>query len=175
MQGQVFKATLSSVVLSTAAGGTDLFDLATGATSRIAICGFELGLSSTADFADAAAEGVALQLIRGSTAPGTGGAAITPVNAKGHAGRAASSVTATGNNATTIASSANTEVLLASAWNIQQPYRYNPRVDFGGEQIDERDYVTESSRVVLRLPVPPADPLTVNATIWWQELGKFSG
>ena len=91
------------------------------------------------------------------------------MNAKGHTG-AAAAVTVARVNDTTQAGTGTIVTLLASAFNIQAGLLYAPR--YGGEdQVDERITVEAGSRFVVSLDSVPADSLTMNGTITFEELG----
>jgi hypothetical protein len=82
MNGPIFTATFSAIAVSAA---QDVFELITGATSRIEIC--EVFLGQYSDVGDAAAEMLSVQIVRGHTVVGSGGAAVTPANLEPGAGR----------------------------------------------------------------------------------------
>jgi hypothetical protein len=154
----VFSVTFSGVAVSAA---QDLFELVAPADSKIAIREIRIGQYS--DFGDAAAEILGLTVIRGFTTSGSGGSSATPVNRQGHTGVAAATTTAEVNN-TTVAQDGTSVTLLADAWNIQTPYLYIP-------DVDERIVIPVSGRVVIRITAP-ADSLTMNGTVLFEQLGQ---
>ena len=71
----------------------DVFEIVAGPATRVRLR--EIRLGQISDFGDAAAEGLAVELIRGFTTAGAGGASVTPVNLSGHAGAPAAITVAT--------------------------------------------------------------------------------
>jgi hypothetical protein len=154
----VFSATFSAVAVSAA---QDLFEIVAPADSRIAIREIRIGQYS--DFGDAAAEILGLTVIKGFTTSGAAGSTATAVNRQGHTGAAASTSTVEINN-TTLAQDGTGVTVLADAWNIQTPYLYIP-------DVDERIVIPVSGRVVIRITAP-ADSLTMNGTVLFEQLGQ---
>jgi hypothetical protein len=163
MQGPIFSVPF--VAQSVTAAAQDLFELATGANSRIAICGIDVGQYS--DAGDAAAELLGVSIIRGHTTTGDGTAA-TPINFKPWS---RSSTVVSKTIGTTLATGGSPVTAFSSSFNIQAGFLYRPRFD---NHFDERIWVAESSRVVVRITAP-ADAVTASGTIWFQETGLMSG
>lgn len=160
----IFSASFSNIAVTAA---QDLFELATGATSRIAIC--EIDIEQNTEAGDAADEMLAVELIRGYTTTGSAGAPVTPVNYRPWS--RVSPVTVARNN-TGLAANGSPETVRASAFNVRSGWLYRPRWD---GLVDERPYIAASSRFVVRLPAAPADSVSFYGTIIWQELGLFAG
>ena len=92
--GPIFYFPFSATAISSAVtAGYDLFCATAPSNSRVALRAIKLGQHT--EFADAQAELLSLLIMTGSTAPSSGGAPITGVNAKRYSGAAtaASSVT----------------------------------------------------------------------------------
>lgn len=109
------------------------------------------------DFGDAQDEVLTIQLVRGNTTAGTGGATATPV-LTGDKHDAAASFTARTAD-TTAASAGTTDIPYQTGWNVRSvlewifPESDMPRGDAGG------------GRIVLRLGAAPADSLTIGAQL----------
>lgn len=153
----VFVATFTAVAVSAA---QDVFEIVAPADSRIAIREIRLGQYS--DAADAQAEMLSVTIVRGHTTSGSGGSSVTPVPIAGHAGALASTATVEANN-TTIAADGTAVTLCADTFNVMGGWRFYPVPE-------ERPIITNGGRLVVRVTVP-ADSLTMNGTIVFEELG----
>jgi hypothetical protein len=154
----IFTATFSAIAVTAA---QDVFEIVAPADSRLRLREVRLGQYS--DFGDAAAEILSVQILRGHSTTGSGGAAVTPANVEGHAGRRASAATVARNN-TTVASGGSPETVLADAFNIAQGWRYAPAEA-------EMIRLEKAVRLVVRTSAP-ADSLTMNGTLVFEELGQ---
>lgn len=157
----IFSAVVSGVAVSAA---QDVFELVAGAATRVRLRQIRLG--QTSDFGDAAAEGLSVTLIRGFTTAGSGGAAVSPANLAGHASAAQATSTVNRNN-TTLAQDGASAVLHADAWNIAEGWCYSPAPE-------EMPVLEKSQRLVVRIG-GPADEITVNATLVFEEIGEVAG
>ena len=155
----IFTATFSAVAVS---AEQDVFELVAHASTRVAIR--EVRLGQYTDFGDAAAEILSVQIIRGYTTSGSGGAAVTPANISSHSG-AKTAVSTVERNNTTVATAGTAVILVSDVFNVQAGWWYRP-----GD--DERIIVDNSSRVVVRITVP-ADALTMNGTLVFEEVGQM--
>lgn len=151
----MYSCTFVGIAVSAA---QDLFEIATPATSSVAIHGLVLGQSS--DYGDAQAEGLRIQLIRGHTTTGSGGATITPVQLV--PGGAAASSTVKRNN-TTVATGGSPLVCWVDVWNVQAGYQmwWPP---------ESHILVAPSSRIVVT-QTAPADEITMSGTLIYEALG----
>lgn len=165
MQGPVFSAPFLAIASTQE---VDIFDLVAPSSGRVRI--LEVSITQHSEAGDAAAELLPLQYLRGSTAAGTGGTAITPVNHKGVS--RASEATVTVMNATTLASTTSAVRMKAESFNVQAGYLDRPFKD--GLEHDECIHLNAGERFVVRCGAP-ADSVTFNGTIRFQELGKYSG
>jgi hypothetical protein len=154
----IYVASFSAIAVSAA---QDVFELTAHASSRVALR--ELRLGQYSDAGDSEAELLSVLILRGYTTSGSGGAAMTPANISGHSG-APAAVTVVERNNTTGASTGTPAVLLASAWNVQDEYLWLP-------DPDARPIIEVSTRVVVRITAP-ADALTTNGTLVFEEIGK---
>jgi len=157
----IFSAVASGVAVSAA---QDVFELVAGPATRVRMR--EIRLGQTSDFGDAAAEGLSVTLVRGFTTAGSGGASVVPANLAGHASAAAATSTVKRNN-TTLAQDGTGAVLCADAWNIQEGWCYAP-------PRDAMPILEKSQRLVVRINAP-ADEITVNATLVFEEIGEVAG
>lgn len=164
----IFTAQFSGVAITNASGTQDLFELTAAATSRIRILEIEVG--QTSELADAQMEIIPLQLIRGYTTSGSGGASVTPVNLNSYQ-RAA--VTAVERNNTTLATTGTAETIFSLPWHLQAGFIWRPGQDPSGLMENRRYPLIEASqRVVLRMAAAVADDLTgAMGTITFEELG----
>lgn len=151
--GYLYSAAFAAISVSAA---QDLFEIVAGSDVTVELRKIIIGQYS--DFADAEAETLSMQIVRGYTSGGSGGGTITPANLKNPAGRAASS--AVERNNTTQASTSGT-VLIADTWNIAAPWPYEP-------EPSERIIIPPSTRLVLAVTAPN-DALTVNGTMIFEE------
>lgn len=153
-------------------GYTATWDAATGVTTAIDIFEIlpatnkhvildELTIWQTTDFGDAQDEVLQIQVITGYTTSGSGGASATL--GRLHAGNAAPSFTAECRN-TTVATTGTPYILHADGWNVRAPYIWTPLPFW-------RVVATAGNPLYVRLPVAPADSLTMNAMIKVREIG----
>lgn len=155
----IYVASFAAVAVTAA---QDVFELTASADSRVVIREIRLGQYS--DAADAQAEMISIQVIRGYTTSGSGGAAVTPVNLSPVAG-ALAAVSSVERNNTTVAQDGTGVVLLADSFNVMGGFRYYPVPE-------ERIEVGVSQRLVVRITAP-ADSLTLNGTLVFEEVGKM--
>ena len=121
----------------------------------------ELTIWQTSDFKDAEDEILQIQVIIGYTTSGSGGASATV--GRLHAGEAAASFTAECRN-TTLATTGTPYIVHADGWNVRAPYIWTPTPDW-------QPFGTQAAPLYVRLPVAPADSLTMNAMVKLRELG----
>lgn len=136
----------------------DFFEIVAPSTGAIIVHAIEL--SQTTEFGDAQEEQLLIQLKSGQTTSGSGGSAPTPVPLA--FGDSAAGFTAEANNTTK--ASAGTIVTHASwAWNVRGEFLklFTPEM---------RPIVRASRRMTVELGTTPADSITMNGTIWVEEL-----
>ena len=122
----------------------------------------EITLRQTSDFGDANDEVVGIQVIVGYTASGSGGAA--GVIGRLNPGDAAAGFTAECRN-TSLATTGTAYIVHDDGWNIRSPYIWTPA--------DPKltPYGTQAAPLYVRLPVAPADAITMFACIKVREIG----
>lgn len=167
MNGPIYTATFSAISVTAA---QDVFELTTHASSRIEIC--EIFLGQYSDAGDAQAEMLSVQIIRGYTTAGSGGAAVTPGNFEPWS-RAA--LTTVARNNTTVATAGTAVILHSEAFNVQGGWLYKP---LKAERDNERPRIEAAGAtnglLVVRITAP-ADAVTMNGTIKFRELGLVPG
>lgn len=137
----------------------DFFELQPADDKPVEIVG--LFLSQSSDVGDAAEEILRVEIIRGHTTSGSGGATPTEEPLDPNDG-AASFVSETLN--TTIASAGTTSILHAEAFNI----RSGLQVWFPPECCPKATQA--NTTIVVRLMAAPADSLTMSGTLYVREL-----
>lgn len=140
---------------------TDIFELVAAATHIIVVHGIEI--SQTSDTGDAQEELLSILLKRGvGNTSGSGGS--SPTKSKLQTGAATSAATLEANNTTVaVAGGGSLTTLHASAWNVRMPWLWIPTPEM-------RIVLAPSETLIVGAPAP-ADSLTVNATIYWEEIG----
>lgn len=121
----------------------------------------ELTIWQTTDVGDAAEEILQIQVICGYTTSGSGGAAGTI--GRLYSSEAAASFTAECRN-TTLATVGTPYIVHGDGWNVRSPYIWTPLPGW-------EPYGNQGAPLYVRLPVAPADSLTMNAFIKVRELG----
>jgi hypothetical protein len=158
----MFSAAFTAVAVAAA---QDLFEIVAHATSRVKLKEIRIGQYS--DAGDAAAEMLSVQVIRGFTTSGSGGSAVTPRNLEPWSRAAVSVVEA---NNTTVAQDGTGSVLVADSFNVANGWWWKP-------EADEEIYIDNTSpdnRLVVRITAP-ADSLTMNGTVVFEEYGVVPG
>lgn len=161
----IYTATFKAIAVTAA---QDLFELVAPSNSRVRIR--EIIIGQYSDSGDAEAEQLSISLVRGDTVAGSGGSSVTPNNVRGQSGAPTASSTVKRNN-TTIANTSGVDIR-SEVWNVQAPYIYAPDPPRDGED-DERITLALSQRFCVRLNGAPADSITVNATLVFEELGQY--
>lgn len=159
-----FTAAFSAIAVSAA---QDAFEIVAHASSRVAIC--EILLGQYSDAGDAEAELMSIQVIRGFTTAGAGGAAVTPANLSPWSRAAVTTVT---RNNTTLAQDGTGIVMISDAMNVQAGWAYRPQYDPLNLSTDERIWLAPGDRVVIRITAP-VDGVTMNGTVKFEETGKM--
>lgn len=136
----------------------DLFEIVAPSTGAIIVHAIEL--SQTTELGDAAEEQLLVQFKSGQTTSGSGGTAPTPVPIA--FGDAAAGFTAEVNN-TTKASTGTIVTHASWSWNVRCEFvkLFTPEM---------RPVVRASRRMTVELGTTPADSITLNGTIWIEEL-----
>lgn len=151
--GRMYSISFEEVAVTAA---QDLFEVVAAADSVVLL--HALYLSQSSEEADAQAEMLPLLIHRGSTS-GSGGS--TPTPAPMNLGDAAFGGTAEANNTT---QSTEGTFIHADSWNVQIPYQliWTPEM---------RPVISPSGRIIVELQAAPADSVTMNGTLYVEELG----
>lgn len=159
----VFTAAFSAVAVSVA---QDLFEIVAPSNARVRLLEIDIGQYS--DFADAQAEILSLTIHRGHTVSGSGGSTVTPENLNPYS-RAAGAVVEANN--TTVATTSG-KLLWATAWHVQAGFLWRPSEDSPHGLDSYRRFILlkPSERLVIRVTAP-ADEITVNGSILFEEIG----
>lgn len=156
LSGEIYTVQFSAVAVTAA---QDFFTLISGSTKPLIVHGFFLGQHT--EFGDAQDESLQIRVRRGQTSSGSAGSTPTPVpiNPSG----AASTFTAHVND-TTIANGGTIVTLHSDGMMVR-----------GGYQIwftpETRPVVAISSRLTVELVSTPADSITMDGTIYVEEVG----
>ena len=154
--GMLYSAQFNGVAVT---AQQDFFELVAPADAVVVV--HQVHLSQSSDVGDAAEEGLSVLFKRGATTSGSGGSTPTPVPLE--AGFAAAGSTVEANN-TTKASAGTIVTLHAEAWNIRSPFLWLPPPEL-------RIVLSPSQRFTVELGTTPADSLTVNGTLYFEEIG----
>jgi len=149
----IYAATFAAIAVTAA---QDVWEIATPATTRGRLREVRIGQYS--DVGDAAAELISVQIIRGYTTTGSGGASVTPVNLRPWSRAAVCTVK---RNNTTVAQDGTGSVLFSDTFNIASGLWYRPAES-------EMIYLDASQRLVVRITAP-ADELSMNSTLVFEE------
>lgn len=155
--GRVYAVTFEGVAVTAA---QDFFELQPADDKPISIIGILLSQSS--DTGDTAEEILRIQVLRAHTTSGSGGSSATPRPVNSTADSAAGA-TAEINN-TTIANGGTSIPLFSHAFNIRAglEHYFPPECRPGANQGD--------TTIVVRLMAAPADSLTMNGTLYFEEM-----
>lgn len=137
----------------------DLFMIAPIANVPIELISLELG--QTTELADAEEEQLQIEIIRGNTTVGSGGASVTPARRDI---RDSASVATCRRNDTTRATAGSPITLLQTSWNIRSPFLWMP-VPEGRFRCD-----AGQTRITVGLDDAPADSITMYGTLVFQEI-----
>lgn len=149
----IYTATFAAIAVSAA---QDLWELVAPVSTKVALR--EVRVGQYTDFGDAQAELLSIQIIRGYTTTGSGGAAATPNNLAPWSLAAASTVS---RNNTTVAQDGTGAVMLADTFNVASGWWYRPPAQ-------EFILLSPGQRLVVRMTAP-ADSITMSSTIVFEE------
>ena len=158
--GRMYTAVFKAIAVTAA---QDLFEIAAPSDAAVIVHGF--ALNQVTEVGDAAEEMLQVTCNRGvgSVTSGSGGASVTPQPLED--GSPAFGGTVERNNTTIMAVGSGTlEELEAAAWNIRMPFEriYTPEM---------RPVISPSNRWTLELETAPADSVTMEGTVWFEEVG----
>lgn len=139
----------------------DFFELAAPSTAVVVI--HQVVLSQTTEVGDAQEEQLSILLKRGvGSTTGSGGSTPTPV--KLETGYPSAGSTTKANNTTKMTAGTITTIH-SDAWNERNPqWLYLPTPEL-------RPVLSPSERFTVELATTPADSVTVNGTIYFEEIG----
>jgi hypothetical protein len=157
--GPVFTIPITAAALSTV-GAWDLAGITAQSSGRLEVIDISMTIVST-QFSTA--PGLALTLLRGSSAASTG-ASISPAPVKGWPGASTANFTASGPSSTPV-STASAVAVYADAFDGHGRFRYRP------ERREERLILTYSQRLHLRTTTPSI-ACTIYGTLVVQDVGK---
>jgi hypothetical protein len=161
MNGLVYTASIDAISVGTAE--QDLFELTAPADAAVELISIRLGQES--EEGDAAAEMLAIKIVRGegSVTAGSGGTALTPSPL--HKQQPATGTGVDRNNTTKMAvGTGSLVVMVAESWNLQIPYLYQPAPD-------ERIIVSPSDLLTVEMAEVSADALTLSGTLTFRDIG----
>jgi hypothetical protein len=155
ISGRVYMVTIAGVASPAAA--FDLFEFTAAAARTFSLLRLRVAQTSEATTEE---EQLTLAIMRGHTTSGSGGSAATPVAAASPdaaAGFAAETMN------TTLATGGTPVTLMEDAWNTRSglDIAFSP---------DEAPVCVGGERMVVRVPVAPADAVTFRATAWLMEI-----
>jgi hypothetical protein len=156
----LYSAAFNAIAVTAA---QDVFEIVAPVNSQIVI--HEIRLGQYSDFGDAQAEILSVSLLRGHTVSGSGGGTITPANLINPKSGALASTTTVERNNTTQASGGSPVTLIADTFNVAAGWWYYPPAE-------ERIVIDNSQRFVVAITAP-ADSLTMNGTIIFEEIGQI--
>ncbi len=151
--GRMYTAVFNDVAVTAI---QDLFELNAPADAVVVLHSVTIGQSS--DAGDGQAEMLSVQISR---CTGSGSAGSTPTAQKHNVGDAAFGGTVEANNTT---QGATATPIFSEAFNVQAGWFYRPTPE-------ERIILSPSGRIVVELPVAPADALTMSGSITFEEIG----
>lgn len=137
----------------------DLFEIA--ASSSVAVIIHQIIVSQSTDMGDVQEEGLRLIVKRGATTTGSGGSTVTPVPLLSKYPAASSTVKA---NNTTKATSGTIVTAHTEAWIIRSAFVLIPTPEL-------RISLGPSQRLTLELATTPNDSITVDGTLYFEEIG----
>ena len=137
----------------------DLFELTAPAAKAVRLLAVKL--TQTSEVGDAQEENLLILFKRGQTTSGTGGTAPTVVNLHGET---AGTAVVEANN-TTKASVGTIVTFDVDTWYERAPFLWVPP----SELLIPR--ITAGVRMTVELATTPADSITANGAIYWEEIG----
>lgn len=141
----------------------DFFELL--APSDCVVIIHQIQITQSSDMGDANEEGLSVLMKRGVGSVTSGSGGTTPTPAKLQSGFAAAGSTLEANNTTKMATGSGTiTTLWSDVWNIRGPWLYLPTPE-------QRIVLSPSERLTVELGTTPADSITINGVIVFEELG----
>ena len=144
----------------------DLFEILGATDTRYRL--HQLELSQHSEVAGASDEKYLIEIYSATAAatPSSGGTAGAPTR---YLDKGATALCTANYNATQVGGTSTDETLRWSGvWHANESFNYEPATD-------KRIQVGLSGRLTVRMPTVPADALSLNGTIVWEEIGKVPG
>ena len=154
MYGRMYTASVGAVAVSAV---QDLIEVNAPADSVVIIHAIYLG--QTSDVGDAAEEILQVQITRSTGSAGSGGS--TPTARPMQVGDAAFGGSVEMNNTT---QAGTTTVVHEDTFNVRVGWQYLPPPE-------QRIIISPSGTLVLELPVQPADAITMDISVVFEEIG----
>ena len=154
--GRMYTATFSAVAVTAV---QDLFEVVAPADAAVVL--YAVYLSQSSDVGDAAEEMLQVAIKSGATTSGSGGTAPTPPPLS--LGNPAFGGTVEVNN-TTVASAGTIVTHHKESFNSRAGWQYIPTPEM-------RKVLSPSARMTVELLTTPADSLTMDGTIYFEEVG----
>jgi hypothetical protein len=163
--GRPYTGQVSAVTLP-ATNAFDVFELTAPSDACLVIHSIFVGQAGTADYGDAEAEGLTVQLKRASGSFTSGSGGTTPTPAPHSFGDAATGATLEASNTTIAAVGTGAlTVLRSETFNVQAGWYYTPTPE-------ERIVLSPGQALVVSIPVGPADAFSaLAASITFEEQG----
>lgn len=163
----IFTATFSAIAVSAA---QDVFEIVAPSNSRVAIRRILLGQYTLDEETIAESDLVGVQIIRGYTTTGSGGAAV---NAKNIDEYGPDDNCTIARNNDTLATAGSPFILVSEAWNVMGGYvwptTFPPSILYPNKT--GLIIIKPSTRLVVRIIAPKAS-MTMNGTLEFEELGQ---
>lgn len=156
----LYTVTFSAVAVSAA---QDLFEIVAPANARLLI--HEIRVGQYSDFGDAQSEILSIKIVRGDTVSGSGGSTATPRSIEPWGGTSA--VTSVEINNTTVANTSGVD-LIADTFNVAAGWWWDAA---DRDKKHMRIGVEKLARLCVRITAP-ADALTMNGTLVYEEVGR---
>lgn len=137
----------------------DLFEITAPALKAVRL--LMVKLTQTTEVGDAQEENLSILFKRGQTTSGSGGSSPTVVNLRGET---AGTATVEANN-TTKATAGTILTFDSDVWYERAPFLWVPPTE------DLIPVIPAATRMTVELATTPADSMTCNGTIYWQEIG----
>jgi hypothetical protein len=137
----------------------DLFEIVAPADAVVVI--HQIALAQSTEVGDAAEEALSILVKRGATTSGSGGSAPTPAPLEFGFPAAGSTVEV---NNTTKATAGTIVTLHADVWNVRSQLLILPTPEL-------RIVLSPSQRLTVELATTPADSITMNGTLYFEEIG----
>lgn len=158
--GQIYTAQFNGVAVT---AQQDFFEIAAPSSKTVLI--HQVLIAQSTDFGDAQEEGLSILIKRGATTTGSGGSTVTTLPGT-EPGFATAGSTVKANN-TTKATAGTIVTIHADVWNVRGQFLFLPTPEL-------RPVISGASganRLTVELGTTPADSLTVNGTLYFEEIG----